>query len=349
MTAPRILFLANAGADVGGGHVMRCLTLAQALEAGGAECAFVDSPSAAPILSRYGSLDHTLLAMARTDDLRGLTKAASDFSKVFKPGVIVVDHYGADASHEKDLAAASGALIAVIDDLANRPHAAALLVDPGYGRRVADYGALVPETCMRLAGPQYALLRPEFAAARPRSLSRRAKHGAVQRALVSMGLTDVGAITQRVTRAVLPLLGEARLDVVIGAAAPSLEDLTALALQDRRIRLHIETAEMFALAADADLAVGAGGSSTWERACVGLPTISVVLADNQAEMAAKMADAGAHLTLDARTAGFEAALAQAWRSMIDAPQVRMALSERSAALCDGRGAARVADAILSLT
>lgn len=347
MTAPRILFVANAGAAVGGGHVMRCLSLARALEAQGAQCAFVDSPSAAPILSRFGNLDHALLAMARGDDLAGLVKAAGDFTRVFAPHAIVIDHYDADASHEKTLAS-SGAKIVVIDDLANRPHAADLLVDPGYGRRVADYAGLVPEHCLRLAGPQYALLRPEFPAARPRALSRRAKSGPVTRAMVSLGLTDVGGITARVVEVIAPLMGEARLDVVLGAGATSLDSLTTLARQDRRIRLHIETVEMFALAADADLAVGGGGSSTWERACVGLPTISIVLAENQADMAAKMADAGLILTLDARAAGFEAALAQAWRSLIDAPQARAALSERSAAFCDGRGASRVADAILSL-
>src|SRR5207249_4065990 len=198
-----------------------------------------------------------------------LVAYARRFADLFQPDVIVVDHYGAGADQETSLRELARSIV-VIDDLADRRHACDLLIDPGYGRRREDYADLIGKTCPTLLGPAYALVRPAFAAARPRAQMRRAKREPVRRALVSLGLTDVGGVTQRVVEALAPHLGDVRLDVVLGAGAPSLDALAALAGKDRRVRLHLDTDEMASLTAAADVAVGAGGSSIWERACVGL-------------------------------------------------------------------------------
>ena len=276
-TAPRILLFADAGPQVGGGHVMRCLTLARALAERGAECAFVESRAAAPVLRRFGWPAQTLLAMVATEDVAVLVAHARDFAERFRPDVIVVDHYGVGAEGQAALRG-DGRKLAVLDDLADRAHACDLIVDPGFGRRREAYDGLVPDGAARLVGPSYALVRPEFPDARPRALSRRAKHGPVRRGLVSLGLTDVGAVTARVVETLAPLLGEARLDIVVGAEAPSLPALEAAVAADRRLHLWIDTAEMGSLMADADIAVGAGGSSVWERAVVGLPAMTLALA-----------------------------------------------------------------------
>ncbi|MEO8115634.1 MAG: UDP-2,4-diacetamido-2,4,6-trideoxy-beta-L-altropyranose hydrolase, partial [Phenylobacterium sp.] len=331
----RVLFFADAGPVVGGGHVMRCLTLARALRAQGAECAFVEYPAAASILRRFGWPDQTQPKMAPAEDLATLTDYALRCAERFGAAVVVLDHYGAGAAEDAMLRG-EGRRIVVIDDLADRAHACDLLIDPGYGRRREAYDGLAD--CPLLLGPDYALVRPEFAAARHRALARRARRAPVRRALVSLGLTDVGGITGRVVEALAAQLGEVRLDVVLGAGAPSLEAVSALAARDRRVRLHLDTEAMASLTADADIAVGAGGSSVWERACLGLPTACVVLADNQAPMAQGLADAGAGLVLDARAAGFDAALAEALRRLVDEPDLRWSLSGRAAELCDGRGA-----------
>ena len=342
---PRILFFADAGPEVGGGHVMRCLTLARALVERGAECAFVESRAAAPILRRFGWPAQTLLAMADAQELPDLVRYAREFAELFEADMVLVDHYRMGAAEETELRGPHRR-IAVIDDLADRRHATDVLIDPGFGRRRDHYAELVRETCLTMIGPSHALVRPEFAQARPRALSRRARHDPVRRVLVSFGLTDVGGITERVVTALTSRLGDARLDVALGPGAPSLEALAALAAQDRRIHLHVDVQDMVALAAEADAALGAGGSSVWERACLGLPTATVVLADNQAEMIGRLAQAGAALELDARSGDFEAALAQTWDRLIGDRELRWRLSERSSELCDGRGAERVADAVL---
>ncbi len=345
--APRVLFLADAGPAVGGGHVMRSLTLARALSERGAECAFVESRAAAQVLGQFGWPSQPVVAMANTEDLAGLVRWGGAFAKSFAPEVIVVDHYGAGVAEETALSA-PGRRIVVIDDLADRKHACDLLLDPGFGRRREDYAGLVDEGSATLIGPDYALVRPEFADARPRALSRRARHDQARRALVSLGLTDVGGITARVVQALAPGLGDVRLDVVLGTGAPSLDALSALASHDRRIHLHLNSQEMANLMAEADLCVGAGGSSVWERATLGLPAVNVILADNQAPMAQRLAEAGAGLALDARGEGFEAALLDVWGRLVEEPPLRWSLAERASQLCDGRGADRVAVAVLGL-
>ena len=347
MTTNRTLFLADAGPEVGGGHVMRCLTLARMLVERGGECAFVESRAAAPILRRFGWPAQTLLAMIGAEDVAGLLTFAAGLADRFDPQLIVVDHYGLDAEAEVRLRG-PGRRVLAIDDLANRAHACDVLVDPGFGRRREAYDALIPAHATALFGPSYAFVRQEFTGARQRALSRRAKHEPVRRALVALGLTDVGAITNRVVAALLPHLGEVRLDVAVGSDAASRDPLERLARDDRRVHLHVDTDEMASLMADADVAIGAGGSSVWERATVGLPSITTVVADNQRDVAVQMANAGLTLTLEAASPDFEARLIETWRTLDGDPGLRWRLAGASSDTCDGHGAARVADAVAQL-
>ena len=326
---------------------MRCLTLARALVERGAECAFVESRAAAPILRRFGWPAQTLLAMADAQDLAALIDSAEDFAERLQVDAVVVDHYGVDWMQEQRLRI-HGRRLVVIDDLADRRHACDLLVDPGYGRRREHYDGLIDDDCATLLGPSHALVRPEFGSARQRALGRRAKHGPVRRALVALGLTDVGGVTGRVVSALSDVLGDVRLDVVLGADAPSLPALRAAAQTDRRLHLWVDTAEMASLMADADIAIGAGGSSVWERATVGLPSATLVLADNQRAMIDHMAGAGFTLAVDVAEPDFEPRLRESWSRLVDDRQLRWDLSARSSELCDSRGAERVAEAMMDL-
>ena len=317
MTSPRILFVCDAGPGVGGGHVMRCLTLAGALAARGAACAFVRTPEAAGILARYAP------DVALADE-----GAAAD--------LVVLDSYRMAQAIEAVWRGRAKRL-AVIDDLA-RVHDADLVLDPSFGRAEADYAAKVV-----LAGPAYALVRPAFAAARATALARRT--GPAKHCLVSLGLTDVGGITGRVAAALAG--GGLALDVVVGAGAPSLGGLQALA-DEGRVTLHIDSDDMAGLIARADVCVGAGGSSVWERACLGLPTVTLILADNQRDMAMKLDAAGVTMALDARWPGLEGRLGEAVGRLVADDGLRAGLSARSAEICDGLGAERVAKALLGL-
>jgi len=313
----KVLFVCDAGAAVGGGHVMRCLTLARALRGQGAEVAFVRTADTESILARFAP------DVALADDTAGAD-------------LVVLDSYRMDAAREAQWRGLAVRL-AVIDDLA-RPHDADLVLDPSFGRVESDYAAPVV-----LTGPAYALVRPEFTARRAAALARRGEPA--RRCLVSLGLTDVGGITGRAAQA---LAGSGlTLDVVVGAGAPSLPTLQALATEGL-VMLHVDTADMAGLIERADLCVGAGGSSVWERACLGLPTVTLILADNQRDMAMKLDEAGATLALDARWPGLERRLAEAVERLVRSDGLRAGLSATSAALCDGLGADRAATALMAL-
>jgi spore coat polysaccharide biosynthesis predicted glycosyltransferase SpsG len=146
----------------------------------------------------------------------------------------------------------------------------------------------------------------------------------------------------------LPLTGEATLDVVLGAGASSLPRLRDLAQAQPRLALHVDAQDMPRLTLEADLAVGAGGSTSWERCVLALPTLLLVLADNQREAAQALAGADAVLALDVAAPDFEPAFAADLQRLIAAPLLRDRLSAASAAVCDGRGAARTAARFLAV-
>ena len=163
----------------------------------------------------------------------------------------------------------------------------------------------------------YALVRPEFAALRDDSLAHRSFRSGNGPILVSLGLTDLFGLTAKVVESLLALALPNPIWAVVGAAAPSLNQLQALAAHNPQISVLIESRDMAALMSQADLAIGAGGSSTWERACLGLPSLTLILADNQADQTNRMAKLGACLTLDIRNDGWHEALQAAIASSQD--------------------------------
>jgi UDP-2,4-diacetamido-2,4,6-trideoxy-beta-L-altropyranose hydrolase len=342
MPGPRILVVPDAGPRIGGGHVMRCLTLARALAERGAAVAFAASPFAQGVLAAFGARDMTVFPVS--DDVLEAAPAAAAFADAFRADWALVDHYRLTGEQEAALKGARR--LAVFDDLADRPRPADLVVDPGYGRTAADHAGLLPAGALVLAGPAYAAVRPEFAAHRGKALARRREGGHQKHVLVSLGLTDVDGVTARAVCALRLAAPGLTFDVALGDAAPSLAGLREAAKTDLALRLHVDSHAMAELMCQADLGVGAGGSSVWERAVVGLPSVTVILADNQRPMVEALARDGLTLAVDAAAGEVETALGAALRRLMDDAALRRALCEHTADLCDGRGAERVAEAML---
>jgi UDP-2,4-diacetamido-2,4,6-trideoxy-beta-L-altropyranose hydrolase len=333
MTGPRILFVVDAGPKVGGGHAMRSLTLAQALEAQGAETAFIGPPPLGELLDAFAPDTRRALS----DDLpAGAAREAFD--------AVVFDHYGlSEVEHQR---IAQGRPTLAVDDLADRPLGADLIVDAGPARATPDYAGLTQQGAQLLLGPGYAAVRPEFAALREPALAWRGEP--VQRVLIAMGLTDVGGITARVLERVRPRAPDAGFDIVLGKAAPSLPGLAKIARRDPRLLLHVDTPHMARLTAEADIGIGAPGSSTWERCTLGLPSLLVVLAENQRPAARAMAERGAALVADLADPEFDAAFDRALTRLLRDGELRRSLAARSSEMCDGLGAGRTAEAFLAL-
>lgn len=333
MSEPKILFVVDAGPEVGGGHVMRSLTLARALEAEGARTAFVGPPAMAELLDAFSPETPRQVA---EDPASAAAREAFD--------AIVFDSYRLSEPDHRSMAKGKPSL--VIDDLANRAIGGDIVLDSGPGRRAEDYLGRAPDEARLLLGPLYAPVRPEFAALRDTALAWRGEP--VLRILVAMGLTDVGGITARMVERLRPRIGDVGLDVVLGAMAPSLPGLSKIARHDTRIALHVDTPHMARLTAEADLAVGAAGSSTWERCVLGLPSLMVVLAENQRGAAAAIAERQAALVVDVAQPDFEAAFDRALMRLLRDAELRRKLAAASAEVCDGLGAGRVAEVFLRL-
>jgi UDP-2,4-diacetamido-2,4,6-trideoxy-beta-L-altropyranose hydrolase len=257
-----------------------------------------------------------------------------------RPDWLVVDHYALDMAWEGVLAEHASRLL-VIDDLADRGHRCDLLLDQNLGREAADYAARVPTGSRVLVGPRYALLRPEFAALREYSLSRRAGPAPTS-ILVTMGGIDrdnaTAAVLKALRNCVLP--GHCRIRVVMGAAAPWLAQVRELAAQmPWPTELCVDVENMAQLMADSDLAVGAAGTTSWERCCLGLPTLMLVLADNQRHGANALVTSGAAILLDDLSA-LERSLPEAMRCLVHGERLTQ-LAAAAAQVTDGLGVERV--------
>ncbi|GAA0556727.1 UDP-2,4-diacetamido-2,4,6-trideoxy-beta-L-altropyranose hydrolase [Halomonas salifodinae] len=371
----RVAFRVDASLEIGSGHVMRCLTLADALQAQGAECHFIcreHSGHLSKLIETRGFAVHRLplerngpetgaevssepeLAHARWLGTTWARDAAACRAILAElaPAWLVVDHYALDYRWETAvLTGLPGAAprLLVIDDLADRRHVADLLLDQNLGRQAEDYRDLVPESCRVLAGPHYALLRPEFRKWREASLSRRARQPRLQRLLINLGGVDKDNVTGQVLEAlsVCDLPGDLEITVVMGAAAPWRESVTT---QTKEMpwftEVVINVNDMARRMAEADLAIGAAGSTSWERCCLGLPTLMVVLADNQREIAHALVENDASLTLD--LSELQATLATQL-AVLSKPCALIAMSQQAAVLVDGDGRDRVIMALGSMS
>jgi len=251
---------------------------------------------------------------------------------------LVVDHYLLDQRWTGGRYYNPKAL--VIDDLANRHYGCTLLVDQTLGRLASDYRDLVPAAARVLAGSAYALIRPEFQRERERALQRRREDRPARCVLVSMGTTDPDGITTQIVRSVLENAPECAVDVVLATGAQSLPIVEELARRHPEVTIHVDSHHMARLMLDAYIAIGAAGTTSWERCCLGLPTIALVLAENQRPSAAALAKAGAVISVErAEDVGL------ALRQLLDQPHRLSQMSAAAFPITDGQGAARVASAI----
>jgi UDP-2,4-diacetamido-2,4,6-trideoxy-beta-L-altropyranose hydrolase len=331
------MFAPACGPEIGGGHLLRDIALAQALAARGVRCTFALDGYGAALLQRFGEGCAELyrLPETATSDTLGVAVSA------VRPEVLVLDAYALDARAVQRLGPDRPRVV-VIDDLADRSYLCDLLVDPGYGRLEADYAPLAPRDCSVLVGPAYALLRPGFE--RPGAPSLRTQ---VERVFVSFGLSDVDAVAARAVARLRSLSPTVCIDVALAIDAPSVPVLLAQAASDPHLTVHPDAHDIAELMRAADVAVGAGGASTWERCALGLPSLAVIVADNQRRVVRALEADNVLLASDLHDAGFQAEFDEAWRRLQDLG-LRKALATRAAALCDGRGAERVAEAILRL-
>lgn len=351
----RYLFRADASLQIGTGHIMRCLTLADALRDEGAECQFIcrEHPgNLIEYIQSKGYVTYRLPMCNQVDsdsthsDWLGATQAQDGDSCVAilerqNPDWLVVDHYALDARWERQVASNCNHLM-VIDDLADRPHFCDILLDQTFGRAHQDYLPWVPMSCKLLCGSNYALLRPEFARLREYSLRKRV-YPQVKNLLINLGGVDRHNVTSTVLIALREsgLSNDSQLTVVMGTTSQWLYEVKKL-LKDMPwpTRMLVGVNDMAQLMADSDLAIGAAGTTSWERCCLGLPTILIVLADNQYKIAQSLQQVGAAKILNLNSINTDQ-LNELLKPLIDDRVCLQQMSECAASLTDGFGVKQV--------
>lgn len=356
----RIFFRTDASLEIGSGHVMRCLTLAAGLKKNGAECHFICRNHDGNLISYIQAQGYTVhvlkgglsLLAAGADLFHAHWLGASQERDAeqslgvlyqYELAWLVVDHYALDSRWES-LVRPYVKQIMVIDDLADRSHECDLLVDQTFGRDKQDYEELLPQSCRVLCGTKYSLLRPEFAKLRDYSLSRRFQHQfELKHLLINLGGVDKDNITSQILEMMksFSFIDDFEITVVLGASCPWKSEVEAVAQGlPCKSSVLISVENMASIMAESDLAIGAAGATAWERCCLGLPSIMLVIADNQQLVAQGLGAVGAAVVID-DLSKVELKLSRAFASFQEDKEKLSLMSSKSSELVDGAGVQRV--------
>jgi len=337
----KLLVRADASAEIGSGHLLRCLALAQAWRGRGGEAIFATSPGRGALAERLveeGFAVEPWAAKTGSErDCRETAERAGELGATW----VVVDGYRFGAGYQRRLKDAGLALLWLDDDARTGSYCADLVLDQNVYADECKYRDRGPGTRL-LLGSRWALLRREFldrGSARDRSRP-------VERILVTTGGADPGALARKIARGIVSSADRAvEIVVVAGALASRDPELEALEVSGA-IEIRRDVRDMAELMAGADLAIAAAGSTLWELAFMGLPVLAVSVAPNQRPAAEAMSALGAAIDLGTAESLRGDDLAQAVRALLDEPPKRVELARRSRELVDGRGAERVVDVLL---
>lgn len=302
----RAVIRADASIKIGTGHIMRCLVLAKELKQAGVEVYFISCELPGDLcayVEQQGYPVHRLSYLPESDsgkhdqieiwekDLEQTRSVLRRFEG--KILWLIVDHYKLDEKWEAGIRQYVDKIM-VIDDLADRRHDCDVLLDQNlYKDPEQRYCVLVPSHCQTLLGPKYALLRPEFKMARERLKIR---DGTIKNIFVFYGGTDPTGETFKALEAIRILkkndLKDVKVDVVVGKGNPKRQEIKSICALIPNATFHCQIDYMADLMSKADLVLGAGGSSTWERCCLALPSIVTVTAKNQLELSENLSSLG---------------------------------------------------------
>lgn len=355
-----VAFRVDAARHIGTGHVARCLTLAQELRRRGASVSFivrdhepgwyrqvdaagvrVVSLPRPPSNARISLQDHRTWAgvpegIDAEQTLNVLRHAPHH--------LLIVDHYGLGLGWERKVGRSVERMVA-IDDLPDRVHDVDILIDQNLtaSQRHASE-VFARRGGQALLGPRYALLNPSYLHARELGSNEDRRD---QRVLVYFGGSDPAGLT----RLTIEVLGEERfrhlqVDVVLGPATKDAEAIRAMAVVDERLRVHTQLPSLAGLLMHANVAVGAGGATTWERACLAVPSIVVAVAANQLVNARLLQDAGAARYVGTVDAATRDRVREALISLVANERARRGMAEAAARLVDGWGVWRATEVLL---
>lgn len=343
----QVVFRTDASLTIGSGHVMRCVTLASALVQRGAAVLFVCREYPGHLCDLIEERSFTVRRLPARLGCSWQEEAADTRAAIetlsARPDWLVVDHYALDECYERALRTSVGRIL-VIDDLANRPHDCDLLLDQNLAAdRHTRYAGKVPAACGMLLGPEYALLQPLYSELHDRISPRQ---GPIRRILIFFGGADAANLTSRAVAAFLNLgRMDIEVDVVVATGNPHVESIRQQVAGHPHVHLHRTLPTLAPLMVLADLAIGAGGATSWERLCLGLPSLVITVAENQIPVAKELHRLGLIHWMGDMSQVEETDIFQVLRLRTSAGS-NPPVSASGKNLVDGRGTDRVADEML---
>lgn len=294
-----IFFRVDASSQIGSGHVIRCLTLAKVLEKHGANCKFICRDHQNNFNEKIRKENFEIMALPYLNKLKSIRRTknvVSDYSKWIgaswnddakqtidilkkeKIDWLIVDHYGLDKKWEKKLRPYTKKIM-VIDDFLDREHDCDLFLNQNLISNKVKFKKNLPHDCVTLLGPDYALLQPSY---RKLHKTTAARSGPIKRVLIYFGGTDCGELIKTTILSFIKLKKqELFLDIVLNQKTKNLNEIETLAKFNKKIKIYFEMRSLDNLISRADLSIGAGGVTSWERCCLGLYTLVVTLEKNQ--------------------------------------------------------------------
>jgi UDP-2,4-diacetamido-2,4,6-trideoxy-beta-L-altropyranose hydrolase len=344
----RIVFRVDSSVQIGTGHVMRCLTLADELKKHGNSVMFICRMHEGNLCDFIESKGYQVLRLPRIqEEIEMLTNHShwlgahwlTDVSQTIQlmedhqpVDWLIIDHYAIESNWEKAIRPYVKKIM-VIDDLADRRHDCDVLLDQNYYLNMEDrYKHLVPNQTQVLLGPKYTLLREEFKKAR---LNLRERNGELKRILVFLGGSDPDNVTGMVLEG-LQLIDfvNVEVDVVVGKSNLYKEQIRNICNRVTHFHFHCQVNNMAQLMANADLAIGAGGTATWERCYLGLPSLVIVIADNQAQVIRDLEEYGAVYNLGYKEEVHVENIVNALRKVMNHKEMLRKMTEKSMLLFD---------------
>jgi UDP-2,4-diacetamido-2,4,6-trideoxy-beta-L-altropyranose hydrolase len=339
----KVVFRVDASVRMGTGHIMRCLTLAQELQQRGVQVRFICGDHLGNLIDWLQGKGIAVTVLSKASGIDVATDAEQTISalSVDRPDWMVVDHYGLDIEWEQRLRPFVGRIL-VIDDHTGRRHDCDALLDQNYADEDGQrYDGLLPDDCRMLLGPSFALLRKEFSELRQKVRRREC----LENVLVFFTGGDDQGETLKAMRGV-EIFGQVkRVDVVVGRLSPH-NDAIKSKCDELDWGFHCQVDYMPTIISKADLVIGAGGSSNWERCALGVPALVAILADNQATIAQDLDSAGVVINLGWAHSLTPDDYAQALKAF-DLRRLSD-MSDKALKIIDAVGASRVADALLHL-
>ena len=334
MTLQTVIIRADGNSEIGLGHVMRMSALASALKALGASVSLVYKSCPEQILVRFRRKDCHLV---RIEDETSLD---IELSTLADANYIVLDGYHFDTAYQENLRMKTRATLLVVDDNAHLPsYDCDLLLNQNAFIDSSLYSGKT--NAKLLTGLDYVLLRDEFIELRQRT----AQPETIRRLLITMGGSDPENVTAKAVQAAAAT--PYKFTVIMGAAGSNIMDIGMQLMAFPQASLIVAPENMASILAEHDLVVSAGGTTVWEAAYLGIPNIVIITAANQAGVD-RFAKHGACISLGLHTAVTVAALSKNIVALAQDIGRRRSLSNISTSLVDGKGAARVAGALLEL-